>query len=193
MMYTLLGSRPQVPGSPRTAGGHPGLRLRLCMLQGDRAHSSRFPLSKVAASPYEWACEAAVSLSECILVSELVLVSWSSACQVTDMPLGNTIFRYIVKCTWICCLQLCSACDALFYKFKSVCFFNRPFSRLYLCKSGVALLMSVKLLAVYTVGSKFIPQGFALDPVTNDGNTECKKKSIKQDKTFTNRGLFNGK
>lgn len=53
--------------------------------------------------------------------------------------------------------------------------------------------MSLKLLSVYTVGSKLIPQGFALDLVTNDGNAECKKKSIKHEKNFTNRGLFNGK
>lgn len=31
--------------------------------------------------------------------------------------------------------------------------------------------MSLKLLSVYTVGSEFIPQGFAPDPVTNDGNS----------------------
>lgn len=72
-------------------------------------------------------------------------------------------------------------------------FFNRPFSALFLCKSGVALRMSLKLLSVYTVGSEFIPQGFALDPVTNDGNSECKEKSIKCEKNFTNRVLFDGK
>lgn len=37
--------------------------------------------------------------------------------------------------------------------------------------------MSPKLLSVYTVRSKFIPQGFALDLVTNDGNAECKIKN----------------
>lgn len=53
--------------------------------------------------------------------------------------------------------------------------------------------MTLKLLSAYTVGLKFIPQGFALDPVTNDGNAECKKKSIKEEKNFTNRDLFNRK
>lgn len=62
-----------------------------------------------------------------------------------------------------------------------------------MCKSGVALQMTLKLLSAYTVGLKFIPQGFALDPVTNDGNAECKKKSIKEEKNFTNRDLFNRK
>lgn len=55
-------------------------------------------------------------------------------------------------------------------------FFNRPFSQLRLFKSGVAFLMTLKLLSVYTVGSKSIPQGFAPDLVTNDGNAECKKE-----------------
>lgn len=53
--------------------------------------------------------------------------------------------------------------------------------------------MSLKLLSVYTVGSEFIPQGFAPDPVTNDGNFECKEKSIKCEKNFTNSVLFNEK
>lgn len=54
--------------------------------------------------------------------------------------------------------------------------------------------MSLKLLSVYTVGSKFIPQGFALDLVTNDGNAVCKEKNrLKKFFCFTNRGLFNRK
>jgi len=53
--------------------------------------------------------------------------------------------------------------------------------------------MSLKLLSVYTGGSTFIAQSFALDLVTNDGNTECKKKSIKHEKNYTSRSLFSGK